>query len=139
MPFATIAFLASLAVVVIGAWPSCKSERSRWWLIITMGTIPWLAWVYWVPRAIRYWLTDDLKRQERAVDHAQFNASLQFWIRCQHSGTPTEQAIAPQVLDVLLTSRLDSNRPSERYAARQMLAHLHSREDARHSPREIMK
>lgn len=56
MPFATIALFANVIAVTAVAWPTCRSERSRWLLIITMITIPWLAWVYWVPRAIRYWL-----------------------------------------------------------------------------------
>jgi hypothetical protein len=90
---ATVIFLALIGIVVVAAWPTCETETSRWWLIGTMVAVPWLAWLYWIPRRMRHEL--DKRRVQRRGIRIE---SVRFWTRCQHSGSPIEQAIAPQVL-----------------------------------------
>ena len=98
--FETILLLVFIAVVIVVAWPTCKTGTSRWWLIGSTIAIPWLAWLYWVPRAVRYRLAiSALKRRTAAVQY--HRDSVRFWLKCQRNGTPIEQAIAPQMLAFL--------------------------------------
>jgi hypothetical protein len=102
--------VALTAAVLWIAWPSTSGANwARWCLYITMGLIPWLAWLYWVPRGMRYRLG---QRRPGAQGQAittiaaaeQRRASLRFWQERQRNGTPTEQALAPQMLAFLKES-----------------------------------
>jgi 4-amino-4-deoxy-L-arabinose transferase-like glycosyltransferase len=101
--FGTILFLVLIAMVIVAAWPTCKTTTSRYWLIVTMGAAPWLAWLYWVPRAVHYRLTLSKQRRQVAVGQ-HYRASVYFWLERQRDGTPVEQAIAPQMLAFLRES-----------------------------------
>lgn len=140
---ATLLFLAAIAAVIWAALPSCRRESSRWWLVATMVAVPWLAWAYWLPRAIRYRVERRRRlyeivapipggvlvysdrsihhyrperrahrrqrRQEARVGAAPTDRreSVRFWSERHHDGTPTERAIAPEMLALLRESRAD--------------------------------
>lgn len=87
-------------MVIVAAWASCETTTSRWWLIGTMSTLPWLFAPYWAIRAVRYRLAER-RCQRRSAHIVERIASVQFWSRIQHSGLPVERAVAPRVLAFL--------------------------------------
>ena len=100
IPLGTVIFLAFIGVVIAIAWPTCETEASRWWLVGTMATIPWLAWLYWIPRRVRYELAKHRHRsvKQRGTLISERAESVRFWTQCQHSGSPIERVVASQML-----------------------------------------
>ena len=97
------ALWAGIAAVIWLAWPSCRRRAARWWLLATMLLLPWVAWLYWLPRGVRY--RRGIRRRRPAPFVAptavQHRDSVLFWRECQRTGTPTQRAIAPQMLTLL--------------------------------------
>lgn len=148
-----------VAAVMWCAWPYCRrprpgwTGRGLWWLIVTMALIPWLAWLYWVPRGVRYRVRrrqqlyqivvptpngalvysdrsipypPDRRARRRArrrdaqpllATATQYRDSVRFWTECQRSGTPAEQALAPQMLAFLDESLPPEQRRTARWLA----------------------
>jgi len=129
------ALWAGIAAVTWCAWPSCRRRAARGWLLATMLLLPWVAWLYWLPRGVRFrwryrWprsgvaaplyqrLANRRARRRSADLSAHHRTSVRFWLARERDGSPTEQAIAPQMLAFLNEARMARSRPAFRSHSR---------------------